>query len=113
MPTPLIYLAGRYTEKSTYLVQRNIDLARRYAQDVAILGAMPITPHLLSANFEGIQDYTWWCSAMLVLMRRCDALLMLPKWDQSNGAVAELTEALNLEIPVFYHLSELKVWLQS
>ncbi len=111
--TKLIYLAGRYTETSPYLVQRNVDLARRYAQEVCIAGGMAITPHLLSQHFDGIQDYTWWCDAMLTLMRRCDAVYMLPKYETSNGAIAELTEALRLEMPVFYNMRELKAWLSQ
>jgi hypothetical protein len=111
MQTKFIYLAGKYTEKAPYLTQRNIDLARRYAQEIALLGALPITPHLLLAHFEGIQDYSWSSDVTMQLMRRCDAVYMLPKYEQSNGAMAELTEAIRLEMPVFYHLSELKIWL--
>jgi hypothetical protein len=90
-----------------------VDLARRYAQEICIAGGLAVTPHLLSQHFDGIRDYMWWCEAMLVLMRRCDALYMLPRYERSNGSMAELTEALRLEIPVFYHLTELKEWLNA
>lgn len=113
MTIPLIYLAGRYTEIHTHLVRRNIHLAERYAQEINQLGALAIAPHLVSQHMESIQDYAWWCEAMLVLMRRCDAVYMLPKYETSNGAVAELTEALRLEMPVFFTMRELKEWLQQ
>lgn len=108
---PFIYLAGKYTEAHTYLVQRNIALAMHHAQEVAIMGALPVTPHLLTANMDGIQHYQWWCDVTMQLMRKCDAVLMLPNYDRSNGAVAELVEALRLDMPVFYCLGELRHWL--
>jgi hypothetical protein len=110
---PHIYIAHKYTEPSPYLVQRHIDRARLYAQEVAIMGGMPITPGLVSGNFDGIQDYQWWCDAYIQLMRRCDAVFMTPGWEKSNGATAELTEALRLGMPVFYHLTELKRWING
>lgn len=111
--TLCIYLAHKYTEPEVYKVQRNIDRATLYAQEVAKMGALPLTPGRISTHFEGIQHYQWWSEAYLVLMRRCDAVFMVPGWETSNGAVAELTEALRLGIPVYYHLGDLKRWIHG
>ena len=68
---------------------------------------------MIGANLEGVQDYLWWGEAYMTLMRRCDAVFMVPGYDRSNGATKEEVEALRLEMPVFYDLEELKVWLNS
>lgn len=109
----LIYVAHKYSEDAVYKVQRNIDRARIYAQEIAILGALPLAPGQLAGHFEGIQDYDWWSVAYMHLMRRCDAVFMVPRYEQSHGAMLELEEALRLGMPVFYHLSELKQWLNQ
>ena len=67
--------------------------------------------YLLSQNFEGINDYGWWTTAHLQIMRRCDGVLMLPNYLSSKGSLNELVDALGLSMPVFYTLPELKEWL--
>lgn len=75
------------------------------------MGALPLCPGVIGANYEGIQDYAWWAEAYLQLLRRSDAVFMVPRWEESSGARFEHAEADRLSIPVFYHLSELKTWL--
>ena len=113
MSIPLIYLAAKYTEIHPYLIQRNIDRARLCAQEVALLGCCPMTPPLIGSHFEGIQDYLWWGEAYMNLLRRCDGVFMVPGYQNSNGAMKELTEALRLEMPVFYSLTDLQDWINS
>jgi len=109
----LVYVAGKYSAPSPYLVQRNIDHARYYAQEIALLGGYPVTPHLTTAHFDGIQTYDWWCDTTLELMRRCDAVFMLPAWGESKGARGEHMEALKLKLPVFYTLYMIDNWLND
>lgn len=109
----LVFCACKYTENATYLIQRNIWHASIYAQEVALLGAIPLCPATIGSNYEGIQDYLWWGEAYLTLMRRCDAVFMVPGYDRSNGATKEEVEALRLGMPVFYDLEDLKEWLDS
>jgi hypothetical protein len=42
-----------------------------------------------------------WLEGDLELMRRCDAVLLVPGWKQSSGTVAEVTEARRMGLPVF------------
>lgn len=109
----LVYLAGKYIDTATYLVQRNIHLSQQYAQEIALLGAFPVSPHLCSQNMDGIQNYQWWCDTTMELMRRCDAVFMLPNYQDSNGALAELKEAKDRGMPVFWWLHEIKGWIDN
>ncbi|HUX79897.1 MAG TPA: DUF4406 domain-containing protein, partial [Alphaproteobacteria bacterium] len=36
-----------------------------------------------------------------------DAMLVLPGWQKSKGTIAEITRAVELDIPIFYSLSDL------
>jgi hypothetical protein len=107
----VIFMAAKYSEPYPYLVSRNVERARVYSQEVARLGALGLTPPVIGAHFEGIQNYEWWAEAYIQLLRRCDAVFMVPHWEHSPGARKEHEEADRLGIPVFYHLSELKEWL--
>jgi hypothetical protein len=103
---PLIYIAGRYTEDHPYLIQRNIDMARYYSQEVALLGGFPICPHANLAHFEGIQDYNFFAEGNLILMRRCDAVFFIPDWQYSKGAKEEHDCATRLGMDRVYALNE-------
>ncbi len=110
---PLIFCACKYTEPSTYQIQRNIHNATFYVQEVALLGGVPLCPAMIGANLEGVQSYLWWGDAYINLLRRCDAVFMVPGYERSNGAMKELTEALAIGMPVFYELEDLKDWLDD
>lgn len=112
-PSPLIFCACKYTEPATYKIQRNIWTASLYSQEVALVGGVPLCPALIGANFEGLQDYLWWSEAYLTLLRRCDAVFMVPGYERSNGATKEEVEALRLGMPVFYNLQDLKEWIKQ
>jgi len=74
---------------------------------------MPLTPPLLGPHFEGIQNYDWWSDAYMNVLRRSDAVFMVPGWLRSKGANKELEEALDLGMPVFYTLESLKEWIDN
>jgi hypothetical protein len=110
---PLIFCACKYTEPHTYQIQRNIHAATYYVQEVALLGGVPLCPAMIGANLEGVQSYLWWGDAYINLLRRCDAVFMVPGYERSNGATKELTEALAIGLPVFFELDDLKDWLDD
>jgi hypothetical protein len=68
---------------------------------------------MIGANLEGVQSYLWWGDAYINLLRRCDAVYMVPGYGHSNGAMKELTEALAIGLPVFFELDDLKDWLEG
>jgi hypothetical protein len=50
-------------------------------------------------------------AAAITLMLRCDAVLALPTWQQSKGAVREIRAADRATRPVFYGHEDLVSWL--
>lgn len=114
MKTPrLVYLAGPYTAPTRAGVEVNIRAAEDVGIEVARLGAFPVLPHANCARpeFSDVQPYTFWIDGTMALMFACEAVLMLPNYQQSPGACGELSAANSAGMPVFYSLDELKAWL--
>ena len=99
----LVYVAGRYSASSDRTVEENVEAARAVARLVVAAHPLlfPVVPHQLNAGVEDLGDYEWWLAGTLELMRRCDAVVMVPGWEGSRGACAEREEAHRLGLPVF------------
>lgn len=112
----LIYIAGKYTAKTYSEIDNNIKKAELAAVEVisklGLKGWFPITPHLNTAHFEIYEpalpiDYHYWIDGTAELLKKCDAILMLPGWEESSGARGEKEIAEKLGIPVFYNVDEI------
>ncbi len=90
-----------------------MNAAEKVAFQVAELGAMPLCPHTNTANFFGTLDEAFWYAGTLELMRRCDAVILVPGWARSKGVAAELAEADARRIPIFHSPEKLAIWLQE
>lgn len=97
----LVYIAGPYRAPTLWGVKRNI----RAAMDAAVLvwraGLWALCPHANTARMEGVTTDESFLAGTLEMMRRCDAVLLVPGWRNSAGARAEVEEAGRLQIPVF------------
>jgi len=117
----VIYIAGPYTgtthdHNSFAEIHANIMHARANAIDVMRLGGcIALTPHLnafhMELDFCGDQDF--WYNADLELLRRCDAVFLVPGWEKSKGANLEKDFAEKNRIPVFTDLEHLRIWLEQ
>lgn len=109
----VVYVAGPFRAKSMSRRGMNIQRARELAFQVAEAGAMPLCPHTNSGSFDGTLTEEFWLEGCLELLRRCDALITVPGWEQSEGTRVEVTQANLWNIPVFYTVPELGAWLAS
>lgn len=109
----LVYIAGPYRAATAWGVECNIQAARKVGADVVLLGAYAVIPHSNTAHFDGLASDEFWLEGTLELMRRCDAVLMVPGWEASTGARGERAEAERLGPPVFTEPSALKAWLET
>lgn len=113
---PLVYIAGPFSATTREGVEANVRRAERTGLVVASLGGMPVIPHSNTGarEFEHAQPYVFWIAGTLALMRRCDAVVMTLRWDESPGARGERDEALRLGIPVFNSPNpEFRQWLKD
>ena len=112
----LIYVSGPYSAledadgKEELSVGENIRAARAVAVSLWEMGHAVICPHLNTAHFEADCACSWdhYMSGDLMMVARCDALVMVGPWHRSRGAVAEHGHAIRLNIPTFdtYYNSE-------
>jgi len=109
----IVYVAAPYRAPTTWERECNIQSARRVGAEVAKLGGFPLIPHSNSAHMDGLCDDAFWLSGTLELLRRSDAVVLGPRWEQSSGARAEKNEAERLGIPVFDNLPDLEWWLKN
>lgn len=113
---PQIYIAGPYRASTRNGIETNIDLAEEVSADIVRLGCMPVTPHSLTRNqdvADASHDDVFWLDATLELMRRCDAVMLVPGWQDSAGTRGEVTEAKRLGIKVFEEEKDLVQYVRG
>ena len=115
---PVVYVAGRFRAADGWKINENVFAAEKAGRKVAALGAMPLIPHSIGAHMAGTEDDTFWLTGTLELMRRCDAVLVLPGYQESQGAMGEIAEAQRIGMPVIMPLDgapgweDLRSWLK-
>jgi len=85
----LVYIAGRFRGANSWEVQQHVFEAEAAALRVADLGGMPVVPHSLGQHMLGTVTEEFWQAGTLLLLSRCDGILLLPNWIHSEGARAE------------------------
>jgi len=105
----IIYTAGPYRAPTPQDVDQNILTARGVAVKVWERGHYAICPHLNTNQFERLCDVpdSQWLKGDLVMLERCDAILMVPGWEDSAGSRHELEHAKAHGLQVFYNLTEI------
>jgi len=107
---PLIYVAGPYRAATRDAIARNIDAARSIGISAAAIGWFPVIPHANTAHMEldlpGLGD-DFWLAGTLEMMERCDAVVLVPGWENSAGTRGEIIRAEELGIPIFRSLDAL------
>jgi hypothetical protein len=98
----LIYVAGPYSASSEAQRLRNILNAWDVARYIwALPGLAAICPHCNSQHMGGEDiDYEKFLAGDFEILRRCDAVVLLPHWRASAGAKREAAWATQNKIPV-------------
>jgi Domain of unknown function (DUF4406) len=112
----IVYLAGRYNGNTLAEVAHNIDEARKVALELAkrripFLCTILQTAHFDSLLSERDPGYGYWIQCSLEVVKRCDAIFLIPSWQQSNGARKEVESARAHGLPVFQDIEMLTDWV--
>ena len=100
----VIYIAGKYRGPTAWAIEQNIRAAEDVAARVWAMGHVALCPHANSRHMDGVASDEVFLAGTLELMRRCDAVVLVPNWRDSAGARAEVDEADRLGLPVFGRL---------
>jgi hypothetical protein len=114
----LVYIAGAYTGATFWDVESNIRASKEVALELGRRKIGFLSPVIHTAHFEtylGDTDpgYSFWLAMTSEMLKRCDAIFMVPNWIYSRGAIAEQEYALAHGIPDFASYDELEEWYRS
>lgn len=115
----VVYIAGPYSPSKSKSILRwveideNIEQARQAAITLANARVAYFSPHLNSAHFEVLAPDVpakFWYDLDLYFLTSCEAILMLPGWENSKGSLKEKALMEQLSRPVFYNTDEVIEW---
>lgn len=114
MDKTFVYIAGPYRSpkgangghdyQSYYDIDQHINEARLWATRLANEGIPFFCPHMNSAHMEVIAPSAppeYWYDLDMMILKHASALLLIPGWRNSKGALAEMDRARELAIPCY------------
>lgn len=97
----LAYVGGAYRDpRGAYYVAENIRAASEVALACWRAGLPALCPHKNSALYDGALPDEVWLAGDLLMLARCDVLVLVPGWERSAGTRAEVEFARERGIPV-------------
>jgi nucleoside 2-deoxyribosyltransferase len=108
----VVYVAGPFRASTGWGIEENVRYAELHALHVWRAGAACLCPHMNSRHFNGVLPDKTFLDGDLELLLRCDAVLLLPNWAESDGTIDEVIFAIRHGIPVFQYFVSLKLWLE-
>ena len=104
----IVYISGPYRSRWGIIGRAyNIWKARQAAIKMWQLGYTTICPHLNTAFFDGKAPDDVWLDGDLKILAKCHIIYLLKGWEQSEGAMIELTEARRRGLKVVYWHEEI------
>jgi len=105
----LIYVAGPYRASTKKEIQENIQKAKETSFDIIRAGHYPVCPHTMTQGWckEGDFDIETILQCDFEIVKKCDALLLLPGWERSEGACREKELAETFKKPIYYKVEEI------
>lgn len=116
----LVYVAGKFRGSTRdgvydfYEQEENVRTAERLAHKVWLIGpgrAVGVCPHSMTRYWQGSAPDEVWLDGDIALMKRCDVVLLVPNWRESEGARKEKAVAEEAGIPVLDNLEDLEAWM--
>jgi len=99
----LVYIAGPYRGNGTPdCIHKNIQAARTVAKKYWQKGYAVICPHMNSAYMDGACLDEMFLNGAIEILKRCDGIVMMPNWQQSEGSRNELNVADKLGLEIIY-----------
>lgn len=103
----VVYTAGAFRGANHWEQEQNIRRAEALSLEVWRRGFPCVSPHCNTRNFQGAAPDDVWLAGDLVILSKCDAILLVPGWEKSSGTIAEVEYAKLHGIPVFHTLDAL------
>lgn len=108
-----VFISGPFRAHTPWLIEQHCRAAEMAAIEIWSMGAVALVPHLLTRHFQGELPDQIWLDGAIELLKRSDAIFMLPGWEDSAGSLAERQIALYRGMPVFENYRRLEGWLNG
>lgn len=105
----LYYISGPYRGKSKnrlinfFQVCRNVKKARKVAKDIWEMGEYALCPHSNTAFMDGVTSDDNFLEGDLEMLYGCNSIVMLPGYEDSEGAMKELKRAECLKKNIYFY----------
>lgn len=109
----VVYVAGPFRARSAWAIEDNVRNAETLSLGVWKRGMVALCPHTNARFFHEELPDAQLLTGDLELLRRCDAVLLVPGWERSSGTLAEKVHADAHGIPVFTDLDVLAHWAST
>ena len=109
----VVYIAGPFRADNAWEIEQNVRSAEELALQVWRMGAAVICPHANTRFFDGAADDGLWLRGDVEILKRCDAVLVVPNSGMSRGTATEIEVAKVYNIPVFKNLLAIREWLNG
>ncbi len=114
----VIYIAGKFRSKVKFGTgpdqweqEQNIRAAEEASWKVWEAGHAAICPHTNTRFFQGsLPDYIWLAGDVEILLR-CDGVLLVERWQESEGTRVEKSVADKHNIPVSESINALIIMI--
>ncbi len=107
----LVYIAGPRVGSDYHQTERHIGYAREWAEKLARAGHAYYSPQLNTAHFDVIAPdigNDFWREMNLKILRRCDAVLVLPGCDDEEATKRDIHFANTWGIPLAIDIEEIE-----
>ena len=103
----IVFIVGSYRGASAWKIEQNIRRAESVALDVWKAGHVAVCAHAMTRYYQDELPADVWLSGIRRIMARCDAVLAIPGWLQSEGSVLEVAVAREHGLPIYYGAGQL------
>jgi len=98
----VVYLAGKL-RGNWFQKWMNIRRMKRIATYLWKKGIAVYSPHLNSGHVDSKETDKFVLPANIEMLKRCDAIYVTKKWENSQGTKDEIEVAMADRIPIFYN----------
>jgi len=114
LPVPMvIYVAGKLTTDGPEHIERHARAAEAHALRLFEMGHIPFTCHSMYRTWRPIEQASEAFRKKIIyglnltFLRRCDAISVIPGWEDSEGTKIEIEYMKKLERPVYFSFDEI------
>lgn len=98
----LIYISGPITPRDGFSVEQNVANSLPIFFECLRRGWPAFLPHTHGSfpTAHMVMNHTEWLEYDMMIINRCTHMLMLPRWERSEGSIIERNHALEIGLLV-------------